>query len=363
MLTTVDRYLLREIALTFLASVVVLLAMVLSYRLARYLSQAASGLLAQDTIWQLLALQAVRYMTLLVPFATLLAIMLTLGRLYRDSEMTALRACGFGPRQLYRPLLVFAVPLALGLAWLSLDLVPRAMTLHNELSERAREEAEVSLITPGSFRKLGGDTHVLYVESISEDGQRLERVFVRSLNRDGLSVTTARSGRQEIDPETNARFVILEDGFRYEHLHGERAYNSIRFERLTARLDTVGQEERPQRQETLPTRELLGSDEPLLQAELQARLSGPISLLLLTLMAPMLAHTRPREGRYGRVFAALLIYTIYVNLLSVGQAWLANEALWTALGLWWVHALAGLLALGLALYHYPPNWLRRERSA
>ncbi|MDX1606684.1 MAG: LptF/LptG family permease, partial [Candidatus Competibacterales bacterium] len=113
MLTVLDRYLLREVVLGFCATVVVLLAMVLSYRLARYLSQAASGLLTQESIWLLLALQSVRYLVLLIPLATLLAIMLTLGRLYRDSEMTALQACGFRPRDLYRPLLFFALPLSL----------------------------------------------------------------------------------------------------------------------------------------------------------------------------------------------------------------------------------------------------------
>lgn len=108
----IDRYLLREILLAGLAIVVVLLAMVISYRLARYLNQAASGLLAQDAIWLLLGLQAVRFLVILIPLAVLLAIMLTLGRLYRDSEMAALKACGLQPYHLYRPLLLFAVPLA-----------------------------------------------------------------------------------------------------------------------------------------------------------------------------------------------------------------------------------------------------------
>lgn len=359
MLTTIDRYVLREIALTFLASVIVLLAMVLSYRLARYLSQAASGLLAQDTIWLLLGLQAVSYMTLLLPFATLLAIMLTLGRLYRDSEMTALRACGFGPRQLYRPLLMFALPLAALLSWLALVLVPQSLALQQEVSEKAREEAELSIITPGSFRKIGGGAYVIYVGALGNGGETLEEVFVRSRTPRGVAVTTARRGRQRIDPVDGGRYVVLEDGFRYENRPDQAAYNSIRFERLTVRVDTLEQDSAPRRHETLPTRELIGTDEPVLRAEFQARLSGPISLLLLTLLAPLLAQANPREGRYGRVFAALLIYTIYVNLLSVGQAWLARESLWPTLGLWWVHALVGLLFLGLWFYHYPPERWRR----
>lgn len=98
----IDRYLIREIALTLLATTLVLLAMVLSHRLAGYLSKAANGLLARDSIFLLLGLQAVNLLTILIPLAFLLGIMLTLGRLHRDHEMTALAACGYGPLSVYR---------------------------------------------------------------------------------------------------------------------------------------------------------------------------------------------------------------------------------------------------------------------
>ena len=93
----IDRYLIREIGLTFLATVLVLLALVLSHRLAGYLSKAASGLLARDAIFVLLGLQSLYFLIVLIPLAFLLSVMLTLGRLYHDHEMMVLTACGYGP--------------------------------------------------------------------------------------------------------------------------------------------------------------------------------------------------------------------------------------------------------------------------
>ncbi len=351
----IDRYLLREILLAGLAIVVVLLAMVISYRLARYLNQAASGLLAQDVIWLLLGLQAVRFLVILIPLAALLAIMLTLGRLYRDSEMAALQACGLQPRHLYRPLLLFTLPLAGLLAWMTLDLVPRAITLHEQVSERAREQAELTLLTPGQFRVVMQGQHVIYIGALSEDNLQLRDVFVRSLTADGQVITTARRGRQRIDTQENSRYLILEDGFRYEQ--NSEGYNTLHFETLTLRLETFQRDFEIRRHEARPTRELLASDEPALRAELQQRLSAPLALVLLTLLAPLLAHSNPREGRYGRVVLALLIYGVYVNMLTVGQNWLERERLPLALGLWWIHALMAGLVLTLMLQHHTPTWL------
>ncbi|MBS1222148.1 MAG: permease YjgP/YjgQ family protein [Proteobacteria bacterium] len=132
----VDRYLIREIALTLLATTLVLLAMVLSHRLAGYLSKAANGLLARDSIFLLLGLQAINLLTVLVPVAFLLSIMLALGRLYRDHEMTALAACGYGPLSVYRAVFLLAAPLALFVAGLSFLAIPALMEFQFEVLAR-----------------------------------------------------------------------------------------------------------------------------------------------------------------------------------------------------------------------------------
>jgi lipopolysaccharide export system permease protein len=369
LLSTTDRYFIKEIALTFGATLLVLLAMVLTHRLARYLGQAAGGLLAQDSILLLLGLQAIRYLVVLVPLAFLLAIMLALGRLHRDSEMVALRACGFGPGALYRPLFLMAIPVAMVLAELSFSVVPLAMKLQQELQIRARQEAEITVFQPGAFRKIADERHVVYVGGLHDDNRELSDIFIYSLMRGGGSViTTGKRGTQRIDTETGVRYIIINNGHRYEGDPLDGDYNIVSFDQLTVRVDAIPKSQQRLKLEALPTDDLLASDNLELRAELHRRISGPLSMLIIAFIAPLLANARPREGRYGRIVAAVLIYTIYVNLLGVGQTWLERGIIPEPLGLWWAHA-ALLLLGGLLWYiHYGHSgkpgkpWLRPRRA-
>jgi lipopolysaccharide export system permease protein len=92
---------------------------------------------------------------------------------------------------------------------------------------------------------------------------------------------------------------------------------------------------------------LLGSDDPEDQAELQWRIAAPLGTLLLALLAVPLAHTTPREGRYGKLVLGIVAYLVYSNLLALGQAWIAKGYVSPAIGLWWVHGLTAAAALWL----------------
>nr|MCU0807093.1 LptF/LptG family permease [Candidatus Contendobacter sp.] len=265
----VDRYLIREIALTLLATTLVLLAMVLSHRLAGYLSKAANGLLARDSIFLLLGLQAINLLTVLVPVAFLLSIMLALGRLYRDHEMTALAACGYGPLSVYRAVFLLAAPLALFVAGLSFLAIPALMEFQFEVLARARKEAEIEVLN---------GRHVVYIGAL--DGRELRNVFVQSREPDGdLSITTGDRGHQEVG-EDGIRHIILNHGYRYRGTPGQGDYEIARFERATVRVDTTPPPQDWQHQETLPTWQLWGSSEPRLIAELQMRFNSPIQVLV-----------------------------------------------------------------------------------
>jgi lipopolysaccharide export system permease protein len=345
----IDRYLIRQIALTLLAITLVLLAIVLSHRLAGYLSKAANGLLARDSIFLLLCLQAISLLTVLLPVAFLLGIMLTLGRLYRDHEMTALAACGYGPLSVYRAVFLLAVPLALVTAGLSFLVAPAVMEFQFEVLARARKEAEVSMFAPGTFREVMNGRHVVYIGAL--DGRELRNVFIQSREPDGdISITTGERGRQEVS-EDGIRHVVLDRGYRYRGVPGQGDYEIVQFERATVRVDTTPTPQEWRHRETLPLHQLWGSNDPRLIAELHLRLNTPIQVLIIALWAPLLARARPREGRYGRVVAAALIYTINFNLIGVGESWLSHGIVDADVGLWWVHGLFLLFGAGLLFYH------------
>ncbi|MCB1775870.1 MAG: LPS export ABC transporter permease LptF [Candidatus Competibacteraceae bacterium] len=354
----IDRYLIREIGLTLLATVLVLLLIVFSHRLAGYLNKAANGLLARDSIFLLLSLQLIEVLIFLMPLAFLLSIMLTLGRLYRDHEMTALAACGQGPLSVYHAVFLLAMPVALLTASLALFIAPMTMEWQFEVLNRARKEAEISIFTPGTFREVLEGRHVVYIGALEE--HELRDVFIQTREANGeLSITTGKRGRQDTNAQ-GIRYLVLEHGYRYRGAPGRSDYSLLSFEQARVRIDAQSPTEAWRHRETLPTKQLLNSREPGHVAELQMRLNSPIQLLLIALWAPLLARAHPREGRYGRIVAAMLIYTIHFNLVGVGESWLTHSVVDRRLGLWWVHGIFLLFGLGLWLhYQYGAHALRR----
>ncbi len=357
MLKTIDRFLIRELLLATLATLAVLLAVVLCSRLATYLGQVANGMLTKDVILQMLGLQSIRFLPVLMPVALLLGTMLTLGRLHQQSEMVALTACGYGPLEVYRPLYAIAVPLAALLAAVSLWVAPHAAALQAELQAHARQQAQLSVFSPGSFRETAGGQHVVYVESLDPSSGEMTRVFIQSREPNGVAITTGDRGHQAFDAE-GTRYMVLDRGFRYAGNPGETDYTAISFERAAARLDAPPPEIALKR-EALPSAALLAAGSARDFAELHSRAGAPVSALLIALITPLLARARPREGRYGRLLAAILVYVIYVNLLGVGKAWMEKGSIGPLLGLWWVHAMLLAAAGGLWVRHF--GWPVRRR--
>ena len=113
---TVQRYVLREVVQTWLAVTGVLVAILVSNQLSRVLGRAASDNYGRHVVFDLIALGAIMNLSVIVPAGLLLSIVLALGRLYHDSEMTALQGCGFAPTRMLVPLSCFGVVIAVGLA-------------------------------------------------------------------------------------------------------------------------------------------------------------------------------------------------------------------------------------------------------
>ena len=364
-----DRYLFRETLETWVGVTGVLLLILLASRFAFYLGDAASGRLPGDAVFTLLGLSVVNYLTLIVPLGMFLAVMLALGRMYRDSEMAALMACGVGVRDLYRPLLRLAGILAVVLLGLALLVGPWAANKSFMVRKHAEREAEIAVFESGRFKATKDGSAVYYAERVDERSLSLDNVFVQRLERlpaaDGLpereriSLITARSGRQETDPETGERRLVLRDGRRYSGSPGHPEFSVIRFAEHGIVIDVADPDYASKDPRLLPTRELLGSDEARRLAELQWRIGIPISVLVFGLLALPLARANPREGRFARFAAAILIYVIYSNLLEVARLWVERGRLDPQLGLWPVHLAFVAVTLALLLRQ---NGLRALRD-
>jgi lipopolysaccharide export system permease protein len=319
----------------------ILVLVYLSNQLARYLAEIAEGRLAGDLLLSLLLLKMASVLVLLLPAALFLSLLLGLGRMYSDSEMVALAACGYGPGQLLRTALLAALPVAALTALLALFVGPRTADLADEVLIEARGRALVSAIVPGRFSQVG-DGAVYHVSEVDDSGG-MRGIFARLQRPDGTVVINADRARFAFDPVQGRRDLLLEEGTRYDGAPGRSDYRAFEFGRYQLRLpDLKGSTIR--KADALSTATLLGSDEPRHRAELHWRIALPVSVLVLALLAVPISHSQPRQGRYARLLLALLVYVVYVNLLGAGRTLLGSGELAPWLGLWWAHLPPLLLA-------------------
>lgn len=355
----VDRYFMREASIAWLAVTLVLLVLMMGSGFARFLGRAAAGKLPQDLVLKLVGLSSLEYLVVVIPISILLAIMLALGRHYRDNEMAAVGAAGIGLTRLYRPYfgLIFVVTILT--AWLSLDLSPWASSKVNRLRDIGRTQAvELTAFEPGRFRAIMGGAGVFYTEGVGRNGV-YKNVFLRAQAEHGNITILASEGEQSVDPETQENIMVLRDGYRYEGQAGRRDYTITAFREHGVRI-----EPRPVKSDKKPTSKTLGSlmasDEWRDHVELHWRFSVPVAVILLGLLAVPLAHAKPRQGRYAQLVVALLVYMLYSNLLTAGRMWVEESGISPLLGIWSIHfGFFVIIAWAIARRE---GWLRRRRG-
>ena len=350
----VQRYVLREVVQTWLAVTGVLVAILVSNQLSRVLGQAAGNQYGRGIVFELIALGAIMNLSVIVPVGLLLAVVLSLGRMYHDSEMAALQACGFAPSGLLAPLLCFAMVIALGLTWLVFFQVPRADQQAQLLRLSAMKEAQFGQLDAGRFRSFSGGDAVFYAERVDQEGV-LHNVFVQRELAGRIEVALADTATYSKASAGGTHLVTLFNGRRYEGAPGRNDFRVIEFREHGIPIATPPDVVSTKDPDTKPTVELLGSSAPADVAQLQFRASTPFMALVLTLVAVPLSQLRPRQGRYARVGFAIVLYFVYSNLLSAAKVWVEKGEVPAFIGVWWVHLL--VLALGLYLV------MRQARTA
>lgn len=355
----IDRYLLRETTAGWVAVTLVLMLLMMGSGFARFLGRAAAGKLPQEMVLKLVALSSIEYLVVILPVSLLLGIMLALGRLYRDNEMAAISTAGFGLQRMYRPFVPLLLTVTVVTGWLSFDLSPWASGEVNQLRSQGRQEAvRLQAFAEGEFRNILDGQGVFYTEKFDRSEGVFENVFVRIFTEDTPVVILARSGTQTVDPDTRSRSLVLYDGYRYEGRAGEADYRITAFGEHGIRVTPPPLDAR-ENISAMTTMELLSSSKLEDRVELHARLSAAVMVLLLGLLAVPLSQTRPRQGRYGRLVLALVIYLLYSNLLSIGRVTAEEGELSIGVGLWSIHA--AVFAYVCWLLGQREGWWRRPR--
>lgn len=349
MIRLIDRYLLTEVLKALLAILLVLMLILMSNSFIKLLKEVASGELNTHLLFQVLGLQMTGYLARLVPPAFFFAVLYAVGRMYRDSEMVALESCGVGGMRLYRSLLWVVVPVVLLTAWLSLFVQPWANRVSAELiASQQGQSSELAGISAGRFNEYSKGELVLYVESMASDERRMSNVFVQQRRQGVLSLISAKSGFQQIDETSGDRYLVLDNGFRYEGNPGQYDYRVSEFDRYALRIQDKEGGVIKRKRKLLSNTALLASDSVADHAEFQVRLSQIFGLLVFTLLSLPLSRSLPRQGPFGRLVLAFILYTLYLGLQGAAERWMIEGMTPNWLGIWWVHltlAMGGILLL------------------
>lgn len=342
------RYLLKETLKSQIAIFLILMAIFITLRFVKVLGDASEGDIPASLVIGFLSLYAPILASLVIPISAFLGIMMAYGRLYVDSEMTVMRACGISEWYVTRVMLFLSVLIMIFTGFVTLYLAPTAAESEYNLREQAKAEAGFSAIIPGRFQETGNQEAVIFVHDIGSDDS-LQKVFLAQQRADGddnVRVVYAQQGTVNKEPD-GTRQLILNNGNQYEGEQNRLDYRVVTFDEYQIQIDDPEQQERRKKVSVLPTNELLkdGSIEAI--AELQWRIAIPLSIPFLVLIAVPLSAVDPRQGRFGKMFPAILLYLGYFMLLLASRRVLEDGKIPVQLGLWWVHAI--MLLIGFTL--------------
>jgi lipopolysaccharide export system permease protein len=335
----------KELARGFGATAVVILTIVLTMFLIRTVGQAASGAVAPQDVVLLLGFVALGHLPTILTLSLFVAIVVTLGRLYRDSEMAVWFASGVSLVRFAKPVLQTSAPVLLVVGLLLLFAWPWGNRNGIELRERYQQRSDLSRVAPGVFQSSSDGRRVFFIEREAGDEAQARNVFILQSTDRSESVTTARSGR--IEAEGDDRFLVLEAGQRNEAA-ADGARTLARFETYRVLVSEGAARSASMRSpRTVDTIDLIRQPTPRHQGELVWRLGLLCAAGNLTLLGLGLAAASPRRASNWNLLFALLTFLVYYNLVNLSQAWVGSANLGLGTALLGLHG--GVFVLALAL--------------
>lgn len=361
------RYITKEVLATMLVSTFILLIIFITNQSVQFLDRIAMGQLPATVLLKLIALQIPLLLGYLLPLSLYLGILLTYSRMHLESEMTVLSCCGVSRAKLIGIAFTIAVFVAAIVAWLMADVVPKAQGGVNYIFDKAAVTASVGRVIPARFMTFSSHHQplVFYADHV-QDHKSMQNVFLATRVGSQVAgqpspkewaIVYAKHAFEGKVPGQEGRFLIFENGYRYEGSPAKKDYQVLGFDRYGIRLTTgvMPHFNAVQYYSVAKLWSLIDTDKSAV-AELQWRLAMPISTIIFALIAVPLCEIKPRYGKMTQLFPAMLIFLTYADLMFLARDWIRFGKISGLLGMWWIHGLALLLAILLILYRV--GWRR-----
>lgn len=358
------RYLSREVFHTMLVLTLVLLLVMVSNTFVRYLTQAASGSISSGAVINLISFTVPNFIATLLPICLFLAIVLAYGKLFADNELLVMFACGMRWSRLLKITLLIATVVAILVAILSFWLVPKMLSQRDVLKANASSKNQLNMIQPGRFMLLSGGKQVVYIASLNNDKSHMRKLFMFQ-NGDGASapkLTLAPWGNAITNSKTGHKSLVLHQGHQYQGVPGKLNYQIVNFDTYTIPFNVKTVSQTDSRVTSMTTENLFKDGSRAAWSELMWRLSQPISVFVICVMGVALCRIRPRSGRFQKILPAVLVFIVYFNLLAASRSWATLGVIPVYIGVWWVHLLFFILAIGVVWNYDGRRWIRREKA-
>lgn len=348
----------RELARSFGATFVVLITIVMTIVLIRTLGQASRGIISPQDVMLFMAYAALGRLPTILTLSLFIALVSTLMRMYRDSEMVVWMCSGRSLGSFLSPLFRFAWPVLVIIFLSALFVWPWTNNQTKNMQENYGNRSDIDRIAPGQFQESSNGNRVFFIDRDTKTEQKSSNNVFISANENGKSsVTTARSGRIEVISDKPV--LILENGQRLENENGKSALKISEFKEYgsnTGASAMPNSDFRDAKLMAVPV--LIKSPTRANLSELAWRLGLGLAAINFVVLALAIANANPRRGRSTSLVFAILAFMVYNNLVTLGQSWVFGGIIsFTAL-LLLLHG--GVLLLGvLWLAKRNANWTLR----
>ncbi len=353
----------KELSRSFGATLVVLVTIVIPMTLIRTLGQANRGSVNPQEVLMVMGYTVLGYLPPILTLCLFIAIVGTLSRMYRDSEMVIWFSAGRGLSSLLRPLFSFAWPILLTVAVLALVIWPWANQQTQDLKDRYGSRGDLERVAPGQFQESASGTRVFFLDKDTPDNKSGKNIFISPAEKDKQTSTSARTGR--VVTIGDDQFLLLANGQRLETTLATGQLKVSEFQEMGNRVNAGqvgGSDNAPAK--TRSTLALLADPSRPNLGELAWRSGLALAAFNFVVIAITVSSVNPRAGRSGNLVFALFAFVVYYNLLNLGQSWIGTGRTGALAFVAMLHG--GALALGLlwlSKQHNNWSWTRRRRPA
>ncbi|MGP1938980.1 MAG: LPS export ABC transporter permease LptF [Arsenophonus sp. ET-DL9-MAG3] len=310
------RYLIRETLKNQVPILFILILIFFSKKTINILNAAVQGNISSDLVFSLLWFGIPEIVQLILPLSLFLGLLMTYSKLYVNSEIIVMHACGLGKKVLIMAALILALFTTMIAIINVMWILPWSAKYQEQVLSDAKTNPNLATIVEGQFKTNKNKDIVLYLGDVK--GKNFTDVFMAQLfpvNNKPSSVIIAESGRIQEDKNGN-KIIILDKGIYYEGMTFLRDFRITDFKDYQAVInhkETIIKGDKIEQKNML---QLWHATDNQSKVEFYWRLTLIISVFIMALMVVPLTQVNPRNGKILSMFSPILLYMIFFLLQS-----------------------------------------------